>query len=261
MLKHSFVIPAYKEAIYLEECIRSLTCQTVPSRILVATATPSEFIKNIAEKYNLPYYVNPESPSISGDWNFAMSKADTDYITLAHQDDIYAESYTETVLQEMAALPNALLTFTDYTEMVDGKRIPRSLNLIIKNIMLAPFWVSKSISNRFFKKAVLSFGDPVCCPSVTLHRAAVPDFKFSDKYSYILDWDAWWQLAKKEGSFIYIRKRLLAHRLHKGSETTHLITSGKRGQEERAMLQRIWGKWLGALLARLYRLGHKANLK
>ena len=48
---HTFAICAYKESPYLEECIESLINQTVKSNILIATATPSQYIDDIAAKY------------------------------------------------------------------------------------------------------------------------------------------------------------------------------------------------------------------
>ncbi|MFQ8901882.1 MAG: glycosyltransferase [Lachnospira eligens] len=89
---------AYKESPYLEECIQSLMNQTVKSDILIATATPSKYIDDIAAKYNLKVYVNHGEHGITQDWNFAYSKAETDYVTIAHQDDKYNPSYVENLM-------------------------------------------------------------------------------------------------------------------------------------------------------------------
>ena len=56
MLKHTFVVCAYKESRYLESCVRSLVNQTVKSNIIMATSTENEHIKKIAGKYNIPGY-------------------------------------------------------------------------------------------------------------------------------------------------------------------------------------------------------------
>ena len=47
--QHTFVICAYQESEYLEECIRSLMRQTVKSEILMATSTPNPYIKKVSE--------------------------------------------------------------------------------------------------------------------------------------------------------------------------------------------------------------------
>ena len=91
---HTFAVCAYKESEYLEECVRSLLGQTVKSSILIATSTPNDSIKAVAEKYELPLCVNEGPSSIAYDWNFAYSKVQTPYLTIAHQDDVYPVSYT-----------------------------------------------------------------------------------------------------------------------------------------------------------------------
>ena len=86
--KHTFVICAYKESLFLEECIRSLKRQTVLGKIIMVTSTPNEFIDKMAEKYAIPLFVNEGPGGITQDWNFGYSCADTPYVTIAHQDDV-----------------------------------------------------------------------------------------------------------------------------------------------------------------------------
>ena len=76
--QHTFVVCAYKESAFLEECISSLIAQTVKSNILIATSTPCEFIESIAQKYQLSLFVNPvKGGGIACDWNFGYGKAET----------------------------------------------------------------------------------------------------------------------------------------------------------------------------------------
>lgn len=51
--KHVFAVCAYKDSPYLEQCIRSLKAQTVPSHIIICTSTPSSYIDRLAWKYGL----------------------------------------------------------------------------------------------------------------------------------------------------------------------------------------------------------------
>ena len=95
---HTYVLCAYKESAFLEDCVKSLISQTVKSNILIATSTPNEHISAVAERYNLPIYINEGEKGIGGDWNFAYSKAKTPIITIAHQDDIYEPDYTKEML-------------------------------------------------------------------------------------------------------------------------------------------------------------------
>ena len=55
---HTFVVCAYGESPYLENCILSLLNQKKKTGILLATSTPNEHIAGISEKYGIPIYVN-----------------------------------------------------------------------------------------------------------------------------------------------------------------------------------------------------------
>ncbi len=79
MLSHTYAICAYKDSPWLEECIRSLKRQSVPSEIILCTSTPSKYIQAMAEIFGLPLYVRDGESDIQADWNFAYSKAKQDW--------------------------------------------------------------------------------------------------------------------------------------------------------------------------------------
>ena len=55
---HTFVICAYKESPFLEKCILSLKKQIVESSIIIITSTPNAYISKMADKYDIPLYIN-----------------------------------------------------------------------------------------------------------------------------------------------------------------------------------------------------------
>lgn len=261
MQEHCFVIPAYKNSPYLESCIQSLLNQTVKSDIVLTTSTPSNFIEELAKKYSLSYFVTDAPSGIASDWNFALSKATTKLATVAHQDDIYAPTYTETIINGINQRKHEtiLIAFTNYADLVNNEIRGFSLNALIKSILLLPFSFSKSLKSQFFKKSVLLFGDPICCPAVTINLNAVAKFNFSTAYTCALDWYAWFELAKQNGSFLYLNKKLLMHRIHLDSETTNQISNGKRQQEELQIFELMWGKKIAKLISKIYAISHKDN--
>ena len=135
---HTFVICAYKESKYLEECIESLEKQIVKSNIIMCTSTPNDYIKNMAQKYNIPLYINEGESGIGQDWNFGVSKTTTDYVTVAHQDDIYNENYLKEIVKELNNGKNFVIAFGNYEEIKNGKVIPLTNNLKIKKILQRP---------------------------------------------------------------------------------------------------------------------------
>ena len=168
---HTFVVCAYKESVYLEECIKSLISQTVKSNIIVSTSTPNQYIEDLGKKYNLPIYINTGDKGIGQDWNFGISQTTTDYVTVAHHDDIYNPNYLEEIVNKIEEDQDFVIAFTDYREIKNGEIIPLTTNLKIKKLLLFPLrFFNKS---RFIKNRVLSLGSSICCPSVTVNTKIV----------------------------------------------------------------------------------------
>jgi hypothetical protein len=105
----------------------------------------------------------------------------------------------------------------------------------------------------------LIFGNPICCPSVTLNKELLLNFKFSEEYSYNLDWKAWLDISEKKGCFVYVNKRLMKHRIHEDSQTSIQIKSNLRHREELKIFENIWGKRIGKSISKFYKLSSKSN--
>lgn len=258
-MEHSFVICAYKESPYLEECILSLKGQTQLSEILMVTSTPNAHISSLSEKYHIPLYINEGEKGITQDWNFGYSKSQTKYVTIAHQDDIYLPSYTDTVLKAAIREPDTLIAFTDYGELRNGKETENNINLIIKKILLSPLRIRTLQKNNVVKHRILSFGNPICCPSVTFHKEMLPDVLFANHFRSNEDWEAWEKIAKREGAFLYIPSLQMYHRIHEDSETSAIIGDHSRSSEDLEMFRKFWPESIARLLTRGYSLSEKSN--
>jgi len=254
---HSFVICAYKDSDYLEDLIAGLLAQTVQSRILISTSTPTEKLYETAEKHSLEVRVNPVTGGIGSDWTFAYSCADTDYVTLAHQDDIYEPLYAEAVLGAYAKAKDPILVYTNYYELRPEGIVTSNKLLKIKSLMNAP--IAAFPGSRFVRNRVLSMGCPVSCPSVAYNKKRFPGFAFDFDMKTNMDWEAWYRLAREPGEFLYIRDRLIGHRIHTGSETSAGIESGARPAEDLLMYKRYWPDGIAKFLQRLYEKGLKSN--
>ena len=72
--EHTFVVLAYKESEYLEECIKSVLNQKYKSDVVIATSTPNDYIDKMAKKYKLKVIVNnSEKKGIGVDFDFASN--------------------------------------------------------------------------------------------------------------------------------------------------------------------------------------------
>ena len=251
--EHTFVIPCYGDSSFLKECIESLLCQTQESKILLTTATPSEYLKSIAEKYDIQLVENHQKPSIAGDWNFALSSCDTQYCTLAHQDDIYAPEYAKNILAAMRKTPQSLIAFCDYKELKNNSSRFWLVYLIVKRLLLFPFYLKHSWKSIWIKKLILSLGCPICCPSVTYNLNNLNNFQFSSEYTINLDWNAWLELATRKGAFIFVPKALMEHRIADECETAVGLSDNRRQNEDKIIFERLWPKSIASILIALYK--------
>lgn len=254
---HTFVVTAYKESIYLEECIKSLLAQTVQSKIIMSTSTPNDYISNLAQKYGLQLFVNNGEKGIGQDWNFGASQVETDYLTIAHQDDIYKPNFLEEIVNYLKKDKDFVIAFTDYREIKNGKEIALTKNLKIKKVLLFPLRFFKK--SKFIKRRVLSFGSPICCPSVTINKKITGEKPYKTELKCDLDWDTWDKMTEYKANFLYIPKELMCHRIHEESETSNLIENNIRLEEDLLMLNRYWPKPIAKFIMRFYKKAIKTN--
>ncbi len=260
-LQHSFVIPAYGASGHLAPLVESLLAQTDSgSQIILTTSTPNDSLDRLAGHYQLPLIVNPKRVDIATDWNFALDAVTTPLVTLAHQDDYYDPHYLIEFKAAIARHPDALFAFCDYREHTPSGPRPLNINLRIKSALCRrAFGSREAISTRRDKMRLLSLGNPVCCPSVMFNRARARGFQFPSGFKTNLDWQAWLGLARADGAFVYLGKRLVSKGVHDQSETTATIANRARAIEDRLLLNEFWPGPVATVLSQVYKLGYLAN--
>lgn len=256
---HTWVICAYRESPYLEECIISLQKQTIDSNIIVSTSTPCPFISDIAKKYGLKLYINTDKQSIADDWNYGYQCAKTALVTIAHQDDIYEPEYLKNVIEAINREKHPLIAFTDYGELRGTDKVYDNTLLKVKKILLFPFRFKAMRHSRFIRRSSLSFGSGICCPSVTYVKYNLPEKVFERGYRSCVDWQAWEKISRLDGEFVYCHKPLMLHRIHKDSETTRIIADKQRTIENYKMFCCFWPKWFSKIIIRFYDKGEDSN--
>ncbi len=256
---HTYVLCAYKESAFLEDCVKSIISQTIKSNILIATSTPNDHISAVAKKYDIPIYINEGEKGIGGDWNFAYSKAQTPLITIAHQDDVYEPTYTEEMLKLINRSKNPIIYFCGYAELRNGEKVYKNTNLKIKRLMLSPLKIKSFWTSKFVRRRILSFGCPICCPAVTFVRERVGESPFTNDYLSDIDWQQWEIQSRKKGSFVYNKAPLMCHRIHEESATTEIIGDSKRSKEDFDMFCKFWPRCIAKLITKLYSKSEKSN--
>ncbi|MCD8370632.1 MAG: glycosyltransferase family 2 protein [Clostridiales bacterium] len=258
MRKHTFAVCAYGDSPYLEACVRSLKRQSLPTKIILCTSTPSRYIRAVAEVYSLPLFVREGPSNIRDDWNFAYEKAGDGLVTIAHQDDCYHRDYARTVQECWKNYPDTTVFSTDCV-IIKGNTIQKQgLIHLVKSLLRLPLRLRRLADRTFVKRAALCLGNPVICPSCTYDKDALGMPLFDSPYSFALDWDTMWQLATRPGRFICEERPLLRYRIHDGATTKACIENRSRAADETAMYGKIWPKPVVRLLMFFYKGAYAA---
>ena len=253
---HTFSICAYKESPFLEDCIKSVIYQG--SRVIVATSTPNELIEGLCRKYSLPMFINRGESGIAGDWNFAISSAETELVTIAHQDDVYKSNYASVMLEKMNESNKPLIFFSDYAELRDGKEIDENNLLRIKRLLSMPMKINGK--SKRLRKISFSLGNSICCPSVTYKREVMLANPFEQGMRSNLDWKKWVELSQLDGEFTHSDEILMLHRIHEESETSHLLGESARGEEDLEVFRLFWPEQIARAINKVYSNSEKSNV-
>lgn len=257
--EHTFVVCAYQESPYLEACIRSTMGQTVRSKVMIVTSTPSRYIQKIADRYHISVVVNNRKHGLAEDWNFAIETADTPLVTVAHQDDIYGRHYVEAILRTATMCSYPLILFTDYYELREGKVVRKNRLLKVKRFMLSPLRLRLLWKSIWIRRRILSMGSAICCPSVTIvkNHLRLPIFENNMKSN--IDWQAWEVISREKGEFAYISRPLILHRIHGESTTSQLLKKDQRKAEDLYMYRKFWPEWMARLIEYFYQYAERSN--
>ena len=260
---HTFAVCAYKESAFLDDTVRRLVNQSVKSHVLISTSTPNETISTVADRYGLEVRINPNGGTSAKDWNFAYSQAQTEYVTLAHQDDIYEPEFAEKTLEALMGAKNPVLAYTDYYEIRHkdkddpGMRVEDNWLLRTKRRMLRTINMAKN--NRWVRNRVLSFGYPMNCPGTTYVKRRFESVGFIPEWQNSHDWEVAIRLASEKGEFLFIPDLLLGHRIYLESQTTHTIGSGIRHGEDMECFRHYWPEPIARAIMRQYSKAYDSN--
>lgn len=255
---HTFVVLAYQESPFLENCLKSVLNQTSKSQVLIATTTKNQHITTLAKKYHLTI-IEGKHTDIGGDFDFAIHSAPSPLVTVAHQDDIYEKTYASKVLQAYRKHPDSSIIFTDYFEIRNDKRVYTNPLLKTKRVLLIPIRLKPSLKSVPGKRLILKFGDPISCPAVTFITKNCPQTIFKSNYKCDVDWHAWETLSRKKGAFTFVPEKLMGHRISESSTTTDIINQGIRTKEDYDILKRFWPTPIARIIAKFYQKSEKSN--
>ncbi|KAI4449485.1 hypothetical protein C823_004014 [Eubacterium plexicaudatum ASF492] len=135
----------------------------------------------------------------------------------------------------------------------DGRIGPRDINSRIRRFLRKPLKYKLLAERRFWKRAVLAFGNSICAPAVTYHKSVLGPSYFTSEMKFNIDWDTFLKLAEEEGQLAYAEKPLTFYRIHGEATSMEFIESHGRELEDAAMFQKFWPGWVTDILMHFYK--------
>ena len=167
-MKYSFVLPAYK-ATYLKDAIDSILSQTYSQfeLIIVNDASPEDIdsIINSCQDDRIKYYKNKNNKGgidLVSQWNHCLGFADSEYVILASDDDVYVSTYLEKMNALVEKYPNVNV-FRPRVQHVDGQGevsgveavMPEYVSEIEYHYYWLKNWIFRGIPFYVFKLSAL----------------------------------------------------------------------------------------------------------
>ena len=167
--KITVIIPAYNIENLITRCVESVVKQTYPeelTQILVvddgSTDNTGRIIDELADKYSNVTALHEPNGGSSRARNYALSKAEGDYIGFVDSDDYIAPFMYEKLVDALIR-NNALMAQTGRDEIAeDGSRLP--------DVVQVPEWETIYTDKGFLKELLMHRGDASFCTKLTSRK-------------------------------------------------------------------------------------------
>ena len=219
--KVSVCIPAYNSAAYIKDTVMSILNQTYQNiEVIIVDDQSKDNTFEIASSIQDPrikVYKNEQNLGMVGNWNHCLELATGSFIKLICSDDMLDQNAIEKEANALIENPSANLVESD-TRLVDingkktgvYKRYPKS-GLVDGKVVAKKALVLKNY-----------FGAPV--NNMMRREAFIKSGGFDEKFTFILDFDLWLNIAC-QGDIFIIHELLNSFRIRNDSNTGDLVNN------------------------------------
>lgn len=203
MPKVSICIPTYNQVEYLKKCIQSVLAQDYKDYEIVvsddSTNTDVEdFISSIQSIASVRYYKNSPSLGPPSNWNFAITKANGEYIKILHHDDFFnRKDSLRLFVESLDNNPDSDFAFSATLVWHVNNDFKRVHSCSVKKLEIL-----KSDPEYLF------FNNFIGAPSATIYRKVLA-IKFDEQFKWLVDVDFYIAALKQNHNVVYIDTPLI----------------------------------------------------
>jgi glycosyltransferase involved in cell wall biosynthesis len=230
----SVMIPTYRPDETLKEALLSALAALDRAGItaqveVVDDASPEMDVSELLRGWGMGgvnVYRRTANGGLGDCWNTCIERSTAPLVHILHQDDAVHPDFYSRMTAASQRYPSALMLFCR-TRILDNAGTSLA-PLQQEQEGLLPDWLATICSKQ-----------TVYCPAVVVRRATYEAVGvFDPLLRYIIDWEMWIRIAAA-GPVAYLPEPLVSYRVHEGSESGRLLSSGQISNDFVIGIQRI----------------------
>lgn len=238
----TFAIPFYKQRTYLEKAVQSVFAQTVTDwRLLISDESPAGEAAELLRKYDDPRMQisrNDGARGMAENWNRCLDIAETDLVTLLHEDDELLPWYANVMVRALARDPRAAAMSCRARVIDAAGRTAFSFVDRFKDF-LKPVGRTPCALRGPGGIADLLRGNFIMCPTVCYRRQRIGARRFDPHWKFVLDLDFFTRLLGEGESIVVLPEVAYAYRRHTSNTTVAYTANLLRFREEVSLYERL----------------------
>lgn len=238
----TFAIPFYKGIPYLARALRSILAQEDSNwQAYVCDDGPEPGIDSLVNSFGdgrIRYLKNPRNIGMSGNFNRCIDLAQTDLVTILHNDDELMPNYCGTFREASLRYPDAAALFCR-VQVVDENTDPVfSVPDVVKDYLINPS-MSEEITLRGEDGVyALLKGNFINAPTLCFRKSVVGDRRFPD-LKFVLDIEMTTKLLLDGETLVGLPQRCYRYRRHEEAATSQYTRNQLRFREESEFYDRM----------------------
>lgn len=233
--KITFSIPFYKGAGFLERALRSILAQRDPRwEAIVCDDGPEPGIDALVASLGdarIRYVRNATNIGMSANFNQCLERAETELVTIVHNDDELMPTYCETMLGAAERYPHAAALFCRVMIIDAHGRPIWSVPDLVKDYLFNPSRTEDIVVAGEPGIYALLKGNFISCPTLCFRKPILAARRFAD-YKFVLDWDLTTQLLLDGDTLVGVPQRCYRYRRHEAAATSQYTRNQLRFREE-----------------------------
>ena len=237
-------IPFYKLNLqFLSAAINSVLEQSSDCWQLIIVDGSKDKNNNVQQyvkalnKANIGYVKNDQDISMAGNWNFAVSQAKSEFVTLLHDDDLLAPNYVEQMLTLVNQYPNSTAYYCDVKLINSKGNATWTVADKIKGLLRPNEHISHLIGDEGLSS--LLKGCYIFCPTICYRKSKITEKMFNKKWQMVADLQCYVDLLTSGQLITGVKEKLYCYRRHDANQTSKLTQTMLRFQEEVALYDQV----------------------